>query len=136
MTSRLYTKPLAMIACGDRNWTDKDKIIETLVDYDPDILIEGEARGADKLSRIVAEEELGLCVEDGTIEPFSADWNQFRKAAGPIRNRAQLKRLLELRDEGYEIAVVAFHEDIENSKGTKDMVTISEKAGVEVEIVD
>lgn len=125
-----------MIACGDRNWTDKEKIRETLIDYGPDILIEGEARGADKLSRIVAEEDLGLSVEDGTIEPFPADWNQYRKAAGPIRNRAQLKRLLEYQDEGYEIIVVAFHEDIENSKGTKDMVTISEKAGVEVEIVD
>jgi hypothetical protein len=30
--------------------------------------------------------------------------------------------------------VLAFHDDIENSKGTKDMVNIAEKAGVRVAI--
>lgn len=132
---RLETQPLAIIACGDRNWTNADLIRETLIDYGPDIVIEGEARGADKLSRMVAEQDLGLSVADGTIEPFPADWNRYKRAAGPIRNKAQLKRLLELREEGYEVAVVAFHENIEESKGTKDMVDISRAAGVAVEVV-
>lgn len=132
---RLETQPLAIIACGDRNWTDADLIRETLIDYGPDIVIEGEARGADKLSRMVAEQDLKLSVADGTIEPFPANWKEHHKAAGPIRNRVQLKRLLELREEGYEVATVAFHDDIENSKGTKDMVDISRKADVTVEVV-
>lgn len=136
MKHRLYTKNLAMIACGDRNWTDIDKITEVLVDYDPDVVIEGHARGADKLSGIVAEQELGLSVSDGTLIVMPANWTEFRKAAGPIRNSAMLARLLEYQEMGWQIVVVAFHEDIENSKGTKDMVTKARKAGVDVEIVD
>lgn len=141
MTLRLATKNLAIIACGDRNWTNDDLIRETLLDYDPDMVIEGEARGADKLSRMVAEQDLGLSVADETILPYPAEWKKYARPggkgnpAGPIRNGQMLERLLEFQDAGWEIAVVAFHEDIENSKGTKDMVDKAKKAGVNVEIV-
>ena len=38
-------------------------------------------------------------------------------------------------DQGKPSLVLAFHDDIENSKGTKHMVKIAREAGVEVRIV-
>lgn len=48
------------------------------------------------------------------VTPFPADWGQFKKGAGPIRNRQMLDQEPEL--------VVAFHDDLARSKGTKDCV--------------
>ena len=47
---------------------------------------------------------------------FPAEWDKYGKAAGVLRNQQML-------DEGYPDLVVYFHKDLENSKGTKDMVT-------------
>ena len=49
------------------------------------------------------------------IIKFPADWNKYGKAAGVLRNQQML-------DEGHPDLVVYFHKDIENSKGTKDMI--------------
>lgn len=134
--TEITVRPLAMIACGDRNWTNKDLIHETIIDYDPDVVIEGQARGADKLSALVVEEINSLCEYD-TIKhiPMRAQWEKQGRAAGPIRNREMLNELLRWQELGYEICVIAFHDDIENSKGTKNMLKIAEDAGVVTEIV-
>ena len=60
-----------------------------------------------------------------------ADWDQFPRSAGPIRNR---EMLVEAKRLGVNL-VVAFHNDIVHSKGTADMVTISRKAGIPIMIV-
>jgi hypothetical protein len=73
------------------------------------------------LARRIAE-ELGL-----EVRKYPAKWHTYGKAAGPIRNREMLKENPEL--------VIAFHDDIKNSKGTKDMVTIAQKAGITVVII-
>lgn len=65
--------------------------------------------------------ELGL-----RPESHPAMWGRDKKAAGAIRNRKMLRLGAEL--------VIAFHDDLEGrSRGTKDMVGIARKAGVEVE---
>lgn len=131
----LRTKPLAIIACGDRNWTNRDLIEETLTDYGPSVVIEGDARGADKLSGWVAEEDLDL-VRGETHIVMPADWKKMGRAAGPIRNTAMLMKLIEYREyRGFEVAVVAFHNDIKNSKGTKNMIKQAEREGINVEVV-
>lgn len=107
--------------CGDRNWSDGQWIRQTLEDLleeYPDLEIcEGEARGADTLARQAAE-KLGI-----KVTPFPAQWAKFGRAAGPIRNRQML-------DEFHPDIVMAFHNDIEHSKGTKDMVTEARKRGI------
>jgi hypothetical protein len=141
---------MRILICGDRKWKNELKIqatVETLLnenfnDYFNCIsniyVIEGEAPGADTLGRKVAE-ELGL-----KVLPFPAPWNdiegkpahqigtrndgsKYWKAAGPYRNQQMLT-------EGKPDIVLAFHNDIGNSKGTLDMIKRANKAGVEVRI--
>ena len=108
-----------LLICGDRNWIDKDKIRECIETIDPDVIIEGEARGADRMTRDVAL-EMGYILGD-TLLSFPADWYQYHRAAGPIRNQQML-------DEGQPTIVYAFHGNIRESKGTKDMIKRSLKA--------
>lgn len=109
--------------CGDRNWDNEDRIREVLTAYKEAyngdmIVVDGAAKGADYLGNKVAE-ELGI-----KTERFPAAWNQLGKRAGPIRNQEML-------DSGLSF-VLAFHEDIESSKGTKDMIARARKRGVPV----
>lgn len=108
-----------VLVCGDRNWTNGRLIREHLQVLGAEVVIEGEASGADSLARKAAE-ELGL-----EVVPFPANWKKFGRAAGPIRNQLML-------DEGKPTYVLAFHNDIEHSKGTKDMVARARKAHIPV----
>lgn len=104
------SKPRRILICGDREWKDPDLITVKLQTLPPDtLIIEGECRGADKLARICAK-PLGL-----GVLPFPADWGEYGKAAGPIRNQQML-------DEGMPTEVWAFHDNFEESKGTRDMI--------------
>jgi len=111
-----------VLVCGDRNWTDSDSIrswLAKLQDWGYDTLVEGEARGADRIAAFEAR-RMGF-----TILPFPAKWKQFGIAAGSIRNQQMI-------DEGHPELVVYFHHDLTNSKGTKDMVRRAEILGIEV----
>lgn len=59
---------------------------------------------------------------------FPADWRKHGRSAGPIRNRTQFR-------EGRPTLGLAFHDFIENSKGTKDMVSVMRSAGVPVQVI-
>jgi hypothetical protein len=114
---------MIVLICGDRNWNNFkiiDKFLDTLP---PDAtILEGDCRGADKISGYLARQR-GMEV---ITEP--ADWEADAKMAGPIRNQRMLDK--------YEVnLVVAFHNDISNSKGTKDMVLRARKANIEVKII-
>lgn len=61
-----------------------------------------------------------------------AQWEQFGNAAGPKRNEKMLDILKILRDHGYDVEVLAFHDDLANSKGTGHMVRIAKEAGIPV----
>ena|SRR5260221_10634670 len=114
---------MRVLVCGDRDWTEPETIADRLSKLPKDtVIIEGEARGADSLGKKEAL-RLGLLVL-----AFPAQWDIHGKAAGPIRNQKMLK-------EGKPDLVLAFHNDIEHSKGTKHMVQIARKAGVPVEII-
>lgn len=114
---------MRVLICGDRNWTDRRTIHDELAAI-PGVtcVIEGEARGADKIGRSVAE-SLGI-----PVEPYPADWARYRKSAGHIRNQQML-------DEGKPDYVLAFHPDIAASRGTADMVRRADKAGIPFKIV-
>lgn len=68
----------------------------------------------------LAAQECGL-----DVEVYPAQWNEHGRRAGPIRNQQMLT-------EGRPDIVVYFHLDIDASKGTRDMVTRSRKAGLPV----
>ena len=113
---------MRVLICGDRNWTNQEMIEDKLaflisIVYSPlDILvIQGEARGADSLARLAAE-SLNI-----PVIKFPAQWDLYGRAAGPIRNKQML-------EEGKPDMVLAFHDNIQASKGTKYMVMLARKA--------
>lgn len=112
---------LKIIFCGDRHWEDIGWITQVMSAIKSNIgkftVIEGEANGADYISRHVAKNVLNL-----PVLPVLADWDRLGRAAGPIRNTVMLI--------DYEAdATVAFHLDIRNSKGTADMIKQTRAAG-------
>ncbi len=94
----------------------------TLDNIDIQEIIEGEARGADTLARIYGE-----TIRKVSVRKFPADWTTFGKRAGPIRNHQMLK-------DGRPDLVVAFLAP--NSRGTKHMIDIAQKAGVKTLVID
>jgi len=112
---------MRILICGDRNWDDYVAVRDTLKVFKETLgiscIIEGEASGADSFGRIAAE-ELGI-----PVEKYPANWTKYDKGAGPIRNQQML-------DEGKPVLVLAFHDKLQESKGTKDMVLRSQKAGI------
>lgn len=126
ISKKIKKSPLKKIlVCGDRNYTNKSlikKCIENELNTDcKNIIIHGGCKGADKLSGIIAK-ELNL-----ETKVFPADWDKYGTKAGPIRNKEML-------DYDPDI-ILAFHDDLENSKGTKNMVTIARKKGVPVKVI-
>lgn len=131
---------MRVLICGDRDWDDYEFIrawVERLAKnhavvhemlknyprgFPPLVIIEGEARGADKMARKAAE-EFGL-----EVLKFPAKWNKYRNGAGPIRNQQML-------DEGKPDIVLAFHDDIKNSRGTADMVRKAESARIYCRVI-
>ena len=109
---------MKVIICGDRKWTDRQMIEEYMQGLPVDtLIIQGECAGADRIAKQIAK-KLYLPVTD----KYAADWELHGLAAGPIRNRQMLKENPDL--------VVAFHDNLALSKGTKDMLNAAKQAGV------
>lgn len=108
---------MKVLVCGSRHFNDYGLLEETLDGLlSVTEVIEGEAKGADILARRWAT------LRGIEVRRFPADWEKYGKAAGSIRNIQMLK-------EGKPDLVVAFMGP--NSRGTKHMVTIAQKQGVE-----
>jgi hypothetical protein len=112
---------MRILICGDRNYSNVKSILTYLSSLPLDtIIIQGCCQGADLIARTAAL-KLGFLVLD-----FPADWQQYGCAAGPIRNRQMLT-------EGQPDLVVAFHDHLEDSKGTRNMISQALKANIPVE---
>jgi hypothetical protein len=113
-----------ILACGDRNypverrtflWAVLDGLLGSADQDEEVVLIEGQcpSGGADQFA-----EDWARALAPRVIHlPFPADWKRFGRRAGPIRNVAML-------EQGRPTIVVAFHDDLASSKGTKHMVEI------------
>lgn len=119
---------MKVLVCGDRDWSDREFLEDTLgkqraiwsSELNWVCLIEGGARGADTMAGEWAD-KVGIC-----RVRVPAQWDYYKKSAGPIRNGVMLYLNPDL--------VIAFHNDIENSRGTAHMVSIARKKGTKVEI--
>lgn len=108
-----------VLLTGDRNWSDEGLVQSILVMLQPDEVCHGAARGLD---RVVGRK----CAELGIpCTAFPAQWKEYGRAAGPIRNRQML-------DEFRPDIVVAVHDDLQRSGGTKDMVLVAIRSRVDV----
>lgn len=116
---------MRILVCGDRNWTDRDAIrteLELLHDERGlSAVIHGAARGADRLAGEWARDH-------DVIEVASpADWANLGRRAGMVRNASMLAQ--EKPD-----AVLAFHDNIGASRGTKNMADRAIRAGFPVTV--
>lgn len=104
---------MRLLVFGSRTFTDKAYVFGTLDsvndDYPIDIVIEGEANGADTLAAEWARSR------EIPIEAYPANWNSHGRAAGPIRNR---QMLVEGRP---DLAVCFVDKPLQYSKGSKNM---------------
>lgn len=115
---------LRVLVCGGRDYP-ADAVWHFLEHYAPaelgapiGVVIHGGATGADEAAAKWGK----WAASDGvkTIE-FRANWRKYGKRAGPLRNERML-------GEGKPDAVIAFP----GGRGTADMVTRAEAAGVRV----
>lgn len=133
---------LAFIVTGTRHgrreqwWPVLTREFERVLRFagpdDTVIVLHGAATGIDTLA---GEWFAGQRV---TVEPYPASWRPdgprgpIDYGAGPKRNRVMLERLVALRDEGYTVGVLAFHDSLESSRGTGNMVEIAHLTGIRV----
>lgn len=114
---------MKIVVCGDRNWANKGIIRKRLLKLPSNaIVIEGGCDGADLLAREVA---LAIGLE---VVEFPAAWKKYGKAAGPLRNIRMLNTNPQL--------IIAFHDNIINSKGTKGIIMEARKRKIVVEVID
>lgn len=122
-----------VLVCGSRDWDDSD-IVRAVLDgvlarhkkesHARMLIIEGDASGADRMAGSWAERNPW----DTDLLKFPANWELHGKAAGPIRNKQMLI-------EGEPTLVIAFADNLEESKGTNNMVTQAKKAGLPVYVI-
>ena len=115
-----------VLVCGGRDYNNSDKLFEVLdmikeicdtnfLEPSEMIIIHGGARGADRLAGQWAKSR------DIHSEVYLADWDRYKKSAGPIRNELMLKS-------GNPNIVVAFP----GGNGTNHMISIAERENIEV----
>lgn len=119
---------MKVLICGDRNWKDREKIRQRLVELPKGTeIIHGGCRGADQIAESVA---MGLLYKNiASTEVFYADWETYGRAAGPIRNREMVD---DLRDGDM---VLAFHSNLKESKGTRDTLRRAKERGIKAVVV-
>jgi hypothetical protein len=119
---------MKVLFCGSRNWTWPERApIEREIKKLPlgTVIVHGDAPGVDSIVDIIAK-DLGY-----SVRAYPADWGQFGRAAGPIRNAEMLRQ--EHRAEEPIDKCVAFSKDFDQSRGTKDMMTKCRKKFIPVE---
>lgn len=120
---------MKVLVCGSREWVDQASIARELAKLPPDtILVHGACRGADNIAGYVGR-LLGF-----KIRPYKANWTDFKKGAGPIRNQEMLDKEHPDSDGLYIDKVLAFHEDPRLGKGTRDMVGRANRAVPYIEV--
>ena len=105
---------LALEGCFPISINDSRRVLE---------IISGTANGADKLGEKFAE------VYKLPVKRFPADWDEFGKRAGYVRNAQMAEYAKE--DNG---VLIAFWNGI--SKGTRHMIDLAKKHGLKVFIVN
>lgn len=105
-----------VIVTGSRDWTDRAAIGRVLTNAIPSLVVQGGARGADRIA-------LEWSKDNGIpSETFHANWRQYGKIAGRVRNCAMLNAFPKAR-------VVAFPL---GGPGTRHCIAEAQHRGMEV----
>lgn len=110
---------MRVIVAGGRDFNDY-KFLNDILNEKKDVIDEivcGEARGADKLGKTWG-------IRNGIpVKSFFAEWDKYKRSAGPIRNRQMGE---------YGDYLIAFWDG--KSKGTKNMIETMKKLGKHGEV--
>lgn len=108
---------MKVIIAGGRDVTDYSAVVSAIKAslFTITEVVSGKARGADRLGELWAEAN-GI-----PIKPFPADWNQYGRGAGHIRNEQMAE---------YADALIAIWDG--QSRGTKNMIERADKHGLQV----
>ena len=110
---------LRVLVCGGRDFADQRLFDERMAQVDAlcwiATVVQGDARGADRMAKLWA-----IKMRRGLLS-YPADWDQFGKRAGVIRNTRMLV-------DSEPDLVLAFP----GGRGTAHMVQIAREAGVTV----
>lgn len=128
-------KELRVIIAGSRDFDDFPKLMNNCIDIlfkiteqnndlDKIRIVSGAARGADRLGEQYAK------IAGYKVSRFLADWDGLGKRAGYVRNAEMAKYAVA--DGNYGV-LIAFWDG--KSKGTKHMIDLAEKYGLEVHVV-
>lgn len=115
-----------VIVTGSRNWKDPNTIGRALGNISPDLIIHGDAKGADSIANEWAALHDCFCIR------MPANWEKDGKAAGPIRNSGMIKLGTVLKYFGHDVKVLAFLRP--ESIGTRDCIKRAEHANIELEV--
>jgi hypothetical protein len=114
---------MKVIIAGGRDIEDYELVLRAVLNagFDITAVVSGGAPGVDTMGERFAE-EAGL-----PIYKFPAEWNKYRNAAGPIRNRLMAE---------FGDALIAIWDG--KSTGTKNMIDQATQHGlkIHVEMVD
>lgn len=111
---------MRVLVCGGRKYCNYDLLADELEKHPITTIIHGCASGADTLAEMYGKN--GNLI----IERYKPEWDKYGKRAGPKRNYRML-------EEGKPDLVVA----TPGGHGTRHMVSIARKAGLEViEVAD
>lgn len=117
-----------IVVTGDRFYDSYDAVGKVLAKYPGDSwVIHGFASGADSIADWEGT-KLGMLM---IRVPY---WKRYHRAGGPIRNQAMVEIAQGLQKVGHRVVVLAFHDNIAESKGTKDMVKRCKRRGLEVKL--
>lgn len=116
---------IKLIIAGGRTFNDYELLekeasayVSELQKLDEIQIVSGGAKGVDTLGERFAQERIL------DLKIFEADWSKFGRSAGPKRNA-------EMAD--YATHLLSFWDG--ESKGTKSMINLAKKKGLEVKII-
>jgi hypothetical protein len=117
-----------ILVCGSRDWDDEDivhRILDSYITEENLTIIDGMAKGTDTFGYNWANEHADYDVKS---ERYPADWETYGKRAGYLRN-------VQMLEEGKPDLVLAFTDDLVESRGTSMMVQLATDAGVPVYVI-
>lgn len=117
---------LKMLICGGRHFCDytllesvADKVVKDY-DFSQIEIVSGHCIGADRLCEEYARRR------NFAVKIFPAEWKNYGKRAGPIRNKQMIDYIAAFEDK----VVIAFTSP--NTKGTKNTIALAQKANIRV----
>ena len=120
--ARVVASMRTVIVTGGRNYQRTDLVWAALDYLQPGVRLVGGAPGADRAAREWAR------ARGVRLFVFEADWYEYGRAAGPMRNREMVSRACMLRGNGREVIPIRFP----GGRGTYDCVKQLTAADFEV----